>query len=311
MTYTPVSAPVDATPEAGSPFILSPGSEAPLRRRRWRRGFVSGTFSMKFGVTVLGIYLFVALLALVWTPAGSSPVGNDILGAPSTSHLFGTDRLGADVLSRMMAATRYDLGITLASVMIALVFGSILGTIAAYYGGLWDAIVMRIAEIFQAFPTLLFAMLVVSAIGPGLINVIVVLACVGLPSYLRLSRGEVMSRRTSQFAEAARMSGCRSWRVAFRHLLPNSMAPLLAFTSVNAAWVALITSSLGYLGIGIQPGVPEWGNMISLGQQNIITGQWWVSFFPGLAILGLTGSLYLIGDGLGDLFDPRRRGNVG
>jgi ABC-type dipeptide/oligopeptide/nickel transport system permease subunit len=289
MTYSSLSTQLDPGTEVDSQLVLSP-DPAPAPRRRWRPRVLATTLSMKFGVAMLALYVVVALVAVFWTPSGSSPIGNDILISPSHSHLLGTDRLGADIL--------------------ALVFGGILGTLAAYYGGLWDAIVMRIAEIFQAFPTLLFAMLIVSAIGPGLLNVIVVLACVGLPSYLRLSRGEIMSRRTAQFAEAARMSGCRSWRVAFRHLLPNSMAPLLAFTSVNAAWVALITSSLGYLGIGIQPGVPEWGNMISLGQQNIITGQWWVSFFPGLAILGLTGSLYLIGDGLGDIFDPRRRGNA-
>jgi peptide/nickel transport system permease protein len=150
-------------------------------------------------------------------------------------------------------------------------------------------------------------MLIVSAIGPGIVNTIVVLAFVGLPSYLRLARAEILTRKSWQFAEAARMVGARSWRVAFRHLLPNSMGPLLAFTAINAAWVALITSSLGYLGIGLEPGTPEWGSMVSNGQAAIVTGQWWVSFFPGMAILGMTGSLYLIGDGLGDRFDPRRR----
>jgi peptide/nickel transport system permease protein len=206
-----------------------------------------------------------------------------------------------------MVATRYDLAITVASVALALVLGTILGTIGGYYGKFWDGAIMRAIETFNAFPTLLFAMLIVSAVGPGILNIIVVLAFVGLPSYLRLARAEVMSRKTWQFAEAARMVGCRSWRVAFRHLLPNSIGPLLAFTAVNAAWVALITASLGYLGIGLQPGVPEWGSMIANGQDGIITGQWWVSFFPGMAILGMTGSLYLLGDGLGDRFDPRRR----
>lgn len=311
MSSSPVSTLVEVPEEVGAPGTgLPQRSSVPVLGRRRRKRFV-GVRSMQVGLAILGFYIVVALLALVWTPSGSSPTGFVVLSPPKLGHLFGTDRLGADVLSRAMAATRYDLGITLTAVMLALVFGSVLGTLAAYYGGFWDSIIMRIAEVFQAFPTLLFAMLIVSAIGPGLVNVIVVLACVGLPSYLRLSRAEILSRRNSQFAEAARMAGCRSWRVAFRHLLPNSMAPLLAFTSVNASWVALLTASLGYLGIGIQPGVPEWGNMISLGQQNIITGQWWVSFFPGLAILGLTGSLYLIGDGLGDLFDPRRRGNAG
>jgi len=167
--------------------------------------------------------------------------------------------------------------------------------------------VMRGVEIFQAFPGLLFAMLVVQAVGAGIVNVMLVLAFVGIPDYLRLARAEIHAKKSWQYAEAARLAGNLPWRVAFRHLLPNSVGPLLAFTSINAAFAALVTASLGFLGLGLGPNVPEWGNMIARGQDGVMTGQWWVSFFPGLAILGLTGGLYLLGDALSDLTDPRRR----
>jgi peptide/nickel transport system permease protein len=303
MTVTTSSEEVADTAESG---VGTAGSAIPDGRTRRGRPH-AGLLGFRIGAAMLACYLVVAIVSYFWTPFDPLGIGGDVLAPPGSPHYFGTDRLGGDMFSRTMAATRYDLGITVASVGLALVMGTILGTIAGYYGKFWDGMIMRLIEIFQAFPTLLFAMLIVSAVGPGILNIIVVLAFVGLPSYLRLARAEVMSRRTWQFAEAARMVGCRSWRVAFRHLLPNSIGPLLAFTAVNAAWVALITASLGYLGIGLQPGVPEWGSMIANGQEGIITGQWWVSFFPGVAILGMTGALYLLGDGLGDLFDPRRR----
>jgi len=168
-------------------------------------------------------------------------------------------------------------------------------------------VILRSVEIFQAFPSLLFAMLVVKAVGPGVINVILVLSFVGIPDYLRLARAEIRAKRDWQYAEAARMVGNPRWRVGFRHLLPNSAGPLLAFTSINAAFVALVTASLGFLGLGLSPNTPEWGSMIARGQDGVMTGEWWVSFFPGLAILGMTGAFYLLGDAIADLNDPRRR----
>jgi peptide/nickel transport system permease protein len=168
-------------------------------------------------------------------------------------------------------------------------------------------LIMRTLEVVQAFPSLLLAMIVVQAVGTGTTNVIVVLAFVGLPYYTRLVRAEILSKRTWQFAEAARMVGNAPLGVAFWHLLPNSLGPVFAYTSINAAWVVLVTASLGFLGIGIEPGRAEWGAMISRGQPQIITGEWWISFFPGLAVLGLTAGFYLLGDGIRDVMDPRSR----
>jgi peptide/nickel transport system permease protein len=266
------------------------------------------SWSMRIGGAVLIFYVAVALISLVWTPYDPLTPGiGDGYDAPSWTFPLGTDRLGADMLSRLMVGARYNLGITLTAVAIAFCVGTTIGVIAGYYGGAIDTVALRAVEIFQAFPGLLFAMLVVQAVGAGIVNVILVMSFVGIPDYLRLARGEVHSRRSWQYAEAARMVGNPPWRVAFRHLLPNSIGPLLAFTSINAAFVALITASLGFLGLGLGPNTPEWGNMIARGQDGVMTGQWWVSFFPGLAILGLTGAFYLLGDAISDLTDPRRR----
>ncbi|HEY2610880.1 MAG TPA: ABC transporter permease [Reyranella sp.] len=266
------------------------------------------SWSMRIGAGVLIFYVAVALISLVWTPYDPLTPGiGDGYDAPSMAFPLGTDRLGADMLSRLMAGARYNLGITLTAVAIAFCVGTTIGVVAGYYGGAIDTVALRAVEIFQAFPGLLFAMLVVQAVGAGIVNVILVMSFVGIPDYLRLARGEIHSRRSWQYAEAARMVGNPPWRVAFRHLLPNSIGPLLAFTSINAAFVALITASLGFLGLGLGPNTPEWGNMIARGQDGVMTGQWWVSFFPGLAILGLTGAFYLLGDAISDLTDPRRR----
>ncbi len=278
------------------------------RPARHRRRKPRSWWALRIGIGLLVFYLCVALLSVVWTPYDPLTPGiGDGYDAPSWQFPLGTDRLGADMLSRLMVGARYDLGIAGVAVAIALTVGTTIGTFAGYHGGKLDIAVMRGVEIFQAFPGLLFAMLVVQAVGAGIVNVILVLSFVGIPDYLRLARAEIHAKKSWQYAEAARLAGNLPWRVAFRHLLPNSVGPLLAFTSINAAFSALVTASLGFLGLGLGPNVPEWGNMIARGQDGVMTGQWWVSFFPGLAILGLTGGLYLLGDALADLTDPRRR----
>lgn len=305
---TPVSlgALAPAKGEAASGEVAGPASLAAVATASGRR--VPLSWSMRIGIAILVLYVGVALLSLVWTPYDPlSPGVGDGFAPPSLEFPLGTDRLGSDMLSRLMAGARYDLGISLVAVATALTIGTTLGVIAGYYGGVIDTVLLRSVEIFQAFPGLLFAMLVVKAVGPGIVNVILVLSFVGIPDYLRLARAEIHSRRNWQYAEAARMVGNRSWQVAFRHLLPNSAGPLLAFTSINAAFVALITASLGFLGLGLSPNTPEWGSMIARGQDGVMTGAWWVSFFPGLAILGMTGAFYLLGDAVSDLTDPRRR----
>jgi len=273
----------------------------------WR--YVLGkSLSLQIGIVILLAYVVVAIVGQFWTPYNpTATLAGEPFLSPSSEYWFGTDRVGSDVFSRTLRAAGLDLMITAGAVFLALIVGTTIGTLAGYFGGAVDFVALRFLEIFQAFPGLLLALLVVQALGRGTENVIIVLALVGMPYYLLFSRGEVLSKKNWQFAEAARMVGNGPFRVAFRHLLPNSFGPILAYTSVNAAWVVLLTASLGFLGVGIEPGKPEWGAMISRGQPQIVTGEWWVSFFPGMAVLGLSTGLYLLGDGLRDVLDPRSR----
>lgn len=289
--------------------IMKPGGLQRLLRPWARLGELlrlspSGTV----GAALLVIYASVALLSFFWTPYDPTMPGAGMPYAlPDGEFLLGTDRIGTDLLSMMMVGTQYNLGISIVAVAIGLSCGTFLGVIAGYFGGIIDTIIMRSSEVIQAFPALLFAMLVVQATGPGVINVVAVLAFVSIPDYLRLARAEIRSRRDWQYAEAARLVGNHPMAVAFRHLLPNSMGPLLAFTSLNAAFSVLVIGSLGFLGIGLEPDTPEWGNMIARGQDGIMTGQWWVSLFPGIAVLGMTAAFYMLGDAITDLTDPRRK----
>ena len=294
----------DRAPQSGSLEAIGAG------RSRWGKiRYVFGqSKSLVAGTVLVGMFIVIALLAKFITPHDPSAV---LVGPPltgvSAEHWFGTDKVGSDVFSKTIAATALDLRITASAVLAALVAGVALGTVAGYYAGVVDLILLRLLEILQSIPTLLLAMMVVVAIGPGELNVVVVMAFIGMPYYARLVRAEILTKRTWEFAEAARMVGGSAIRVAFRHLLPNSLSPVLAYASVNAAWVVLVTAALGFLGIGIEPGTAEWGSMIARGQTEIITGEWWVSVFPGLFVLILTTGFYLLGDGVRDVMDPRSR----
>ncbi len=279
-------------------------------RSRWGkvRYVFAQSKSLTAGTVLVGFFFLIAIFAKFITTHDPDAV---LVGPPlsgvSGEHWFGTDKVGSDVFSKTVAATALDLRITASAVLVALVTGVLFGAVAGYYGGIVDLILLRILEILQSIPTLLLAMMVVVAIGPGELNVVVVMAFIGMPYYARLVRAEILTKRTWEFAEAARMVGGSPLRVAFRHLLPNSLSPVLAYASVNAAWVVLVTAALGFLGIGIEPGTSEWGSMIARGQSEIITGEWWVSVFPGLFVLMLTTGFYLLGDGVRDVMDPRSR----
>jgi peptide/nickel transport system permease protein len=262
----------------------------PRRARNW---------TLWGGLGLSGLLILVSIAAQFWTPyTPTKPGVGDPLSAPSAAHLFGTDKVGSDIFSKVMAAGLTDIGITLIGVAIAFVIGTLIGALTGYFGGAVDSIVMRGTEIIQSFPALLLGMLLVSAVGGGLINVVIVVAILGFPGYLRLARAEILSKKSMEYADAAVLMGNGRLSVLFKHLLPNSLKPLVSFSAINASWVAIIVASLGFIGIGIEPGSAEWGSMIAAGRDQI--SNWWVTFFPGVAILLLAMAFYLLGDAFAD-----------
>ena len=269
---------------------------------RLRRLTLTGrSAALKLGAVIVGLFAVMAVVSAFWTPYPPlAPATGPFGASPSARHLFGTDATGGDIFSRALAATHTDVGITLAVVGLSLVAGTVWGALIGFYGGWADRLSLRILQVMNAFPSILLAMLVISVFGRSLVDVILVVALIPLPDYVRLARAEVMTKKHWQFAEAARMTGRRPAGVLFRHLVPNSTRPLLAYAGINASWVIATVGALGFLGLGIQPGSAEWGSMIAGGESGIVDGQWWMSFFPGAFIFLLAAAFHLIGDGLSD-----------
>jgi peptide/nickel transport system permease protein len=277
-------------------------------RMRGLTALTSRAPSVRLGAAIVIVFLLVSLVSLIWTPYSPGVAATGLFNAaPSWHHPFGTDAAGGDVLSRTLVATTKDVWITIAVVSISLVAGVVWGSVIGFVGGALDAVSLRVLQAMNSFPSLLLAMLIISTLGHGLIDVILVVALIPLPDYVRLTRAEVMSKKTWPFAEAARISGRRPIAVLFRHLVPNSVRPVIAYAAVNGSWVVATVGALGYLGLGIQPGSAEWGSMIAGGQSGIVTGQWWMCLFPGIGLFLLAAALHLIGDGLTDE-DLVRRG---
>ena len=228
------------------------------------------------------------------------------LEPPSPDHWLGTDQLGRDIASRLLYGARISLVIGVVVVTLAGVFGTFVGLIAGYAGGLVDEALMRITEVFLAFPPLILAMAIAGALGPSLTNAIIAIAAVTWAIYARVTRGQLLSLRRREFVEAARAIGASRTRILVRHLLPNALAPLLIQASFDMGSAIISAAGLSFIGFGAQPPTPEWGVMISEGR-NFISTQPWLSLFPGLAILFAVGAFNLLGDGLRDLFDPRLR----
>jgi len=263
------------------------------------RGIRTSTAALPTGLSVLGFLVLISLTSALWTPYSPTATGTGpVSAAPTGAHWFGTDSVGSDVFSRTVAAGRTDVLYTLTVVAIALLVGSVWGAIVGYFGGWLEWATLRLLEVVQAFPALLMVLFIISIVGPGTINVILVAAIIPLPDFVRLARAEVLTKKNWQFAEAARMVGNRPMVVLFKHLMPNSLRPLLAYASISAAWVVGSIAALGYIGLGIQPDAVEWGSMIARGQSDVMAGDWWESFFPGIGILLLAIGFQLVGDGL-------------
>jgi len=253
------------------------------------------------------------LLVAVFAPQIATHAPNQLdppsrLQPPSAEHLFGTDTLGRDIFSRVVYGSRISLGIAVAALAIAVPLGGAFGIMAGYSGGTVDLIVMRITDIFLAFPVLILALAVNAALGPGLKSAVIAVSFGGMwPPYSRVIRGQVMAAKNELYVEAARSIGASNWRIILLHILPNCIGPIIIKMTLDAGFVVLTTAGLSFVGLGAQPPLAEWGYMVNEGRQNILT-QWWWSVFPGLAIAWLVVGLNLVGDFLRDLLDPRLRG---
>jgi peptide/nickel transport system permease protein len=259
--------------------------------------------------TILGSTLAVVLivLALITPWITGDPLAQDTkqrLQAPSSTHWLGTDQLGRDVMSRVLYGARISLRIGLIVTGLSLLIGVIVGLLAGLLGGIWDDILMRITDIFLAFPGLILAMAISAALGPNLNNVMIAVAVVSWPGYARLLRAQVLAVKNLEFVDAARSLGAGTPRIAFQHLLPNSLAPLLVQASFDIGSSILVAAGLSFIGFGAQPPTPEWGAMVSE-TRNFINEAPWASSAPAIAILLTVLAFNLLGDGLRDVLDPR------
>ena len=264
-------------------------------------------------VTGFAFALFLLIvLAAVFGPhiVPYDPLASDTsatLQAPSLHHWFGTDLLGRDIFSRVVVATRLDFVIAIASVALVLVMGGLAGIAAGFYGGWTDRIVGRISDTIMAFPLFVLAMGIVAALGNTVTNIVIATAIINFPLYVRVARAEANVRRDAGFVQAARLSGNSDRRILLTHILPNILPIMMVQVSLTMGYAILNAAGLSFIGLGVKPPTPEWGIMVAEGATNIISGEWWVAFFPGGALMIAVFCFNLLGDGLRDLVDPQRR----
>ncbi len=264
-------------------------------------------------VTLTAAALFVLLVGMALL--GPLLVPHDPLSSnagaalqpPSWSHWFGTDALGRDIFSRVVVATRLDLGIASAAVLLSFVIGMPLGLAAGFFGGWWERIITRGADTLMAFPLFVLAMGIVAALGNTVGNIVLATAIINLPFYIRIARAEANIRRDAGYVEAARLAGNGNARILAVHLFPNALPPAMVQVSLNMGWAILNAAGLSFIGLGVRPPEPEWGILVAEGAQFIVSGEWWVSFFPGAMLMVAVFTFNLLGDALRDIFDPRRR----
>jgi peptide/nickel transport system permease protein len=263
------------------------------------------------GVVLLAFVVFLAIVGPGITGHSSTFQDlNNSLAPPSSHHLLGTDELGRDIAARVVAGARISLVVAVLVLGLASVVGGLLGLLAGYYGGFVDAVIMRTADIFFAFPQFLLAMALVAALGQSLNHAILAVAIAYWPRYARLMRAGILSAKTTVYVRAAEALGCSAPRIMLRHLVPNCMSPLLIQATMDAGIAILTTASLSFVGLGATPPTPEWGAMVTEGRDYITTA-WWIPFFPGLAISIAVAGFIFLGDGLRDSFDPRVRNRIG
>ena len=289
------------------PQLVLDTSESILPSSGRRLGRALRRPEIAFGGALLGCFLLAALLAPLLSPA--DPLAQNVvdgLHPPSREYLLGTDKLGRDILSRVLYGARISLLVGVAVVVVAGTIGTLLGVAAGYLGGWVDEAIMRVTDIFFAFPALILAMAIAGALGPSLRNALIAIVAVSWPVYARLMRGQVLALREREWVLAARAIGAGEAAIVLQHILPNTLAPLLVQASFDMGAAIIAVAGLSFIGFGAQPPTPEWGAMVSEGR-NYLATQWWLATVPALAILLVVGAFNLVGDGLRDALDPRLR----
>lgn len=278
-----------------------------FNRKTWRAASHNATFMVGAGLVLLIILMALAAPLL----AHANPTGLNLgqrLKGPSAVHPFGTDEMGRDMYSRVVWGSRISLRVGLIVIAIAGGVGITLGAIAGFVGGKVDNVIMRVTDMFLAFPSLILALAIAAALGPGITNAMIAVTSSWWPWYARLTRSLVMPLKERQYVEAATASGLTDSRILVHHILPNCLAPLIVQATMDMGYVVLTTASLSFIGLGAQPPTPEWGAMVAAGRRFILD-QWWYATFPGVAIFLTVLGFSLLGDGLRDIIDPLTSGN--
>jgi len=275
----------------------------------WARGLrilIRNRMAMA-GAAVILIWAAAAVAAPLIAPYDALAQSvEDRLSPPSAQHPFGTDELGRDVFSRVVYGARISLPVGLVVILFSMLMGASVGALAGYIGGGFDLLVMRLADITLAFPSIVLALAIASALGPSLKNALIAMILVWWPEYARLMRGQVLSVKNNEYVTAARSIGVSSGRILARHIIPNTSAPIIVKASLDAGSAILTIAALSFIGLGAVPPTPEWGTMISMGRFKFY--HWWLTAFPGLAVLSVVLGFNFLGDGLRDAFDPQLRG---
>lgn len=261
------------------------------------------------GLGIILLYLGVVIVSSLWLPFDPVAMdGSKILQGPSLSsgHYFGTDEFGRDILSRIMRGTGVSFTISVSATTLGAVLGIFMGIWAGFLGGRWDNLIMRFADILFSFPSLLLAIFVMAVLGEQTYNVVIAIGIVYIPQFARISRSSIYSIKSQEFVRAARSNGARKSYILFRHLVPNILAPLIVQVSLSLSTAILLESALSFLGLGVQPPNPSWGNMLSSARKVMMFAPW-TAVYPGLAIALLVLGFNLLGDGLRDTLDPRLR----
>jgi ABC-type dipeptide/oligopeptide/nickel transport system permease subunit len=278
-------------------------SKSSLYKDAWRR-LVRNKLAM-IGLAIVIIMAIIAIFAPFIAPYDPNVRIKEVSQkGPSLQHWFGTDILGRDIFSRVIYGSRISMLVGVVAVAISLAIGLFLGALSGFFGGISDAVIMRIADIFFAFPYILGAIAIMTVLGPGVLNVFIAIGILGWSSVARLFRSSILSIKEKEYIEAARALGASNTRIILKHILPNSFAPIVVYSTMNVGTAIIVEAALSFLGLGVQPPTPSWGKMLSESLNYINTAPW-LMFFPGLAILITVLGFVLLGDGLRDALDPR------